>query len=287
MYDAAIVGTGPAGISAALNFKLHKKNIIWFGSKELSTKVEKSEKIANYPGLSMISGSELNARFVKQIEEMDIQLTEKLVTGITPTGNGFMVLGGNDIYETKTILLALGVVSAKGFSGEKKLLGHGVSYCASCDGFLYKDKKIAVFCADKRFEHEVEFLAELAKEVCLFTAYKDIEINIPNVMHFNQSIKEICGQDLVNKIILSDGTEISVEGVFVLRNAVAPSTLLKGLETDGPHIVVNKNMETNIKGCYAAGDCTGRPYQLTKSTGEGNIAAHSILEYLSELGKQA
>lgn len=286
MYDVAIVGTGPAGISAALNFKLHKKNIIWFGSKKLSTKVEKSERIANYPGVSMIRGSELNAGFVKQIKEMDIEITEKLVTNITPSGNGFMVLGGDDIYEAKTVLLAPGIVSAKGFPGENKLLGHGVSYCATCDGFLYKDKEIAVFCADKRFEHEVGFLAELAKKVCLFTQYKNSELNISNVIKFNQSIKEICGEDCVNKIILSDGLEIPVEGMFVLRNAVAPSTLLKGLETDGPHIVVNKNMETNMKGCYAAGDCTGRPYQLTKAVGEGNIAAHSILEYLSKLDRQ-
>ena len=90
---------------------------------------------------------------------------------------------------------------------------------------------------------------------------------------------------VVNGITLTDGREVNVDGVFVLRDAVAPTSLIKELEVDGAHIIVNHNMETNIKGVYAAGDCTGRPYQITKATGEGNIAAHSIIEYLREIEK--
>lgn len=282
MYDVAIIGTGPAGISAALSLKLHNKSVIWFGSRTLSSKVEKSEKIANYPGVPMVTGQELNHHFLRQIDEMELEITERIVTNISSNRKGFMLLGGNEIYEAKTILLATGSANAKGYKGEQEFLGKGVSYCATCDGFFYKGKTIAVFCADKKFEHEVEYLAELADTVYLFAPYKNCELNMPNVIKPEQTIREISGSERVNGVILTDNSKVDVDGVFILRNAVAPAVLVKGLEMDGAHIIVNRDMQTSKAGCFAAGDCTGRPYQITKAVGEGNIAAHSILEYLSE-----
>lgn len=277
-YDVAIIGTGPAGISAALNLKLHNKSIIWFGSSDLSMKVQKSEKIANYPGVPMVNGQKLNEIFKQQIEEAGLEIIDKMVTNIASTKNGFMILGGNDVYEADKVLLATGTVTAKSLPGEEELLGKGVSYCATCDGFLYKQKKIAVFCGAKRYEHEVEYLAELADKVYLYAAYPDCEIDLPNVERLSSPIKEIQGQQRVESINTVEGDSYEVEGVFILRTAVAPSSLIKKLEVDGNHIAVNKKMETNIPGCYAAGDCTGRPYQIAKAVGEGNIAAHSMLE---------
>lgn len=277
-YDVAIIGTGPAGISAALNLKLHNKSIIWFGSSDLSMKVQKSEKIANYPGVPMVNGQKLNEIFKQQIEEAGLEIIDKMVTNIASTKNGFMILGGNDVYEADKVLLATGTVTAKSLPGEEELLGKGVSYCATCDGFLYKQKKIAVFCGARRYEHEVEYLAELADKVYLYAAYPDCEIDLPNVERLSSQIKEIQGQQRVESINTVEGDRYEVEGVFILRTAVAPSSLIKKLEVDGNHIAVNRKMETNIPGCYAAGDCTGRPYQIAKAVGEGNIAAHSMLE---------
>ena len=277
-YDVAIIGTGPAGISAALNLKLHNKSIIWFGSSDLSMKVQKSEKIANYPGVPMVNGQKLNEIFKQQIEEAGLEIIDKMVTNIASTKNGFMILGGNDVYEADKVLLATGTVTAKSLPGEEELLGKGVSYCATCDGFLYKQKKIAVFCGARRYEHEVEYLAELADKVYLFAAYPDCEIDLPNVERLSSPIKEIQGQQRVESINTVEGDSYELEGVFILRTAVAPSSLIKKLEVDGNHIAVNRKMETNIPGCYAAGDCTGRPYQIAKAVGEGNIAAHSMLE---------
>ena len=283
MYDAAIIGAGPAGLSAAINLKLHNKDFIWFGSKELSMKVEKSEKIANYPGISMISGGELNRQFLAQMDEMGLELTDKMVTNITSIKTGYMILGDNDVYEAKTVIMAIGAVAAKGLPGEEALLGHGVSYCATCDGFLYQGRTIAVFCAAKRYEYEISYLAGAAAKVYLYTTYEDSEINLPNVEKLAQPIIKINGDKRLESITLKNEEEIAVEGLFVLRSAVAPAAILKGLEMDGPHIVVNRRCETNKPGCYAAGDCTGRPYQIAKSAGEGNVAAHSALEYLAKL----
>ena len=281
VYDVAIIGAGPAGLSAALTLKLHNKSIIWFGSPALSDKVEKSEKIANYPGLSKISGRELNRHFREQIADAGLTMTDKMVTNITSLNGQYMLLADNEIYEAKTVLLATGSVSAKGFENELELLGRGVSYCATCDGFLYKGKTLVVYCGSKRYEHEVEYLAGIAKEVYLFTPYKDSGLELPNVKALGARIKAITGEARVEGVQLVDGTGIAADGVFILRSAVAPSTLLNGLEMDGPHIAVDRDNKTNMPGCFAAGDCTGRPYQLTVAMGEGNTAAHAIVEYLS------
>ncbi len=285
MYDVAIIGSGPAGISAALNLQLHNKSIIWFGSRELSAKVEKSECIANYPGVPTVSGPEMNRAFLEQIDRAGLTLTERMVTNIAVTKKGFMILGGNDIYDAKTVLLATGAVSAKGFPGEEGLLGKGVSYCATCDGFLYKGKTVAVYCGAKRYEHEVAYLAGLAEKVYLFTPYKDCEVSLPNVEKGKAPMAEILGEERVSGIRMTDGTEAAVSGVFVLRNAVAPTALMNGLQIDGAHIQVDRACRTNQPGCFAAGDCTGRPYQIATAVGEGNTAAHAILEYLSESEK--
>jgi thioredoxin reductase (NADPH) len=281
MYDVAIVGSGPAAISAALTLKLHNKNIIWLGSKKLSPKVEKSEKIANYPGVPMVAGPELNRLYREQIEAMDLEITERQVTNIATSRRGFMVLGGSDVYEAKTVLLATGAVSGKGFPGETELLGHGVSYCATCDGFLYKGKTIAVYCGSKDFEHEVVYLAEIADKVYLFTPYA-CELTRENIVFNPGKLKAIRGEKKANGVELLDGVTLDVDGVFVIRSAVAPANLLKGIELSGADIFVDRNMATNKPGCFAAGDCTGRPYQLTKAVGEGNVAAHSIIAFLSE-----
>lgn len=280
VYDTAIIGTGPAALSAALNLKLHEKTVVMFGSQAMSVKVEKSELIANYPGVPMVQGSELNARFREQLEEMGLQITEKKVTQVMPMTPGFMVLGDSDVYHAKTVLFATGAVSPKGFPGEEKLLGRGVSYCATCDGFLYRDRTIAVYCAQREYEHEVSYLAGLAKRVYLFTPYKEDSVSQETIVRLERPIRQIYGEDRVQEIVLSDETRIPVDGVFLLRNAISHDKLLPGLATQGPHIVTDRQMKTNVEGCFAAGDCTGRPYQIAKAVGEGNVAAHTILEYL-------
>ena len=282
MYDVAIIGTGPAGLSAAITLKLHEKNILWFGSPQFSAKVEKSEKIANFPGMGLITGKELNDRFQHHAKEMKLDPVDRIVTTIMPMQDHFSLLADNEIYEAKTVLLTTGVVNAKGIPGEMEFLGRGVSYCATCDGFLYKGKTIAVICTDKRYEHEVRYLAELAEKVYLYTSYKDVGEMTDNVMRVSP-IREINGTMKAERAQLTDGTDYAINGIFCLRNAVAPSTLLPGLELEGSHIIVNRKQETNIPGCFAAGDCTGRPYQLTRAVGEGNVAAHTILEYLNTL----
>lgn len=283
MYDTAIIGGGPAGLSAAINLKQLGKEIIWFSSENVSDKIEKAEKIVNYPGFSEISGHELNESFSSHAERLGLTLEKKLVSTVSKSRRGFNILAENEIYNAKTVLFATGVVLGKPLKGEAELVGSGVSYCATCDGFLYKGKTIAVWCGGKQFEHEVKYLASLAEKVYAFAPYKDCELNGDNIALLSSPIFEIAGQAKVTGIKLRDGSEIDADGVFFLKNAIAPSSIISGLETDGAHIVTDRSMATSIDGCFAAGDCTGRPYQIAKAVGEGNIAAHSIVEYLSKL----
>ena len=281
MYDVAIIGTGPAGLSAALTLKLHNKEIIWFGSPEMSDKVGKSEKIANYPGVPMVSGAELNRKFREQADEMGLVSEDKRVTNIAAMGDHYMILADNEMYEARTVLLSTGIAAAKGMENEARLLGAGVSYCATCDGFLYKGKTVAVYCTDERMAHDIKYLEEISGKLYIYTSF-GYTTDAENAEVLRLPVKKLDGGMKCDSIELTDGTKIDVDGVFILRPAIAPSTVMPGLEMDGAHIKVDRSQETNFKGCFAAGDCTGRPYQIAKATGEGNVAAHAILERLSE-----
>ena len=282
MYDCIIIGTGPAGLSAALNLQTYKKNFVWFGSEKLSDKVQKAEKITNYPGFPEITGQELFVHFEDHIQSAGLTITEKTVTNIMAAGNYYMVLADNEVYEAKTLILAMGVMTAKLLKGEDELLGRGVSYCATCDGMFYKDKEIAVLCNDPKYEHEVEYLADLAAKVTYFPLFSDSQVKKENVTISKDFPVEVNGIDRVTGITLKSGAILKVDGIFCLRNAIAPSKLIPGLEIENGHIVVDRAQKTNLPGCFAAGDCTGRPYQYTKAVGEGNVAAHSCISYLAE-----
>ena len=281
MYDCIIIGSGPAGLSAAINLKTYNKNFVWFGTKTLSDKIQKAEKIVNYPGFSEITGTQLADRFTEHIESAGLEITEKTVTNIMGTGDYYMVLADNEIYEAKTLILAMGVMAARPLDGEDEFLGKGVSYCATCDGMLYKDKKIAVISNDSKFEHEVEYLADLASEVLYYPTFAS-DVKRDNVVISKDFPKEILGESNVNALVLRSQEKVDVDGVFCLRNAIAPARLIPGIELENGHVLVDRTMTTNLAGCFACGDCTGRPYQYAKAVGEGNVAAHSVIAYLAK-----
>lgn len=148
-YDIAIIGTGPAGISAAINARIRNKSFILFGNADLSAKVERSHIISNYPALPEISGSELNRRFAAHLKQMDIEITCERITGVYNIGRYFMLLAGQKEYKADAVILATGAQTVNEIKGERELLGKGVSYCATCDGNFYKGKTIAVISDNK------------------------------------------------------------------------------------------------------------------------------------------
>ena len=282
IYDAAVIGTGPAGVSAALNLKIHNKSFIWIGSKNLSDKITKAERIANYPGFLNATGEELNRAFRAQIGAMGIEITEAMVNAVYDMGDHYALNMGADFCEAKTVILTTGVAMKNTLPGEAERVGRGVSYCATCDGALYKGKTVAVVSTNARFEHEVKYLAELAEKVYFLPTYKDPGFIAENVETVTARAAAVEGDKKPFTVKLTGGESLTADGVFFLRDSISLATLLPGLKTEDGHIAVDRNMATNLKGVYAAGDCTGRPYQYAKAVGEGNVAAHSVIEYLSE-----
>ena len=279
MVDCLIIGSGPAGISAALTLQANGKTFQMFGSKSLSVKITKAEKIHNYPALTDVSGEEFAAALTKQLDAAGIEIVEERVGGVYAMKEKFIVTAGQNSYEGKTVILATGVENASPIEGEEEFLGRGVSYCATCDGFLYKDKTIAIVCTSKRLEHEIEFLLGIAKKAYVVPLYKGLGIHAENAEIIIKKPQKITGGLRVDAFHIGD-RELKVDGVFLLKENVSPSALVGGLETEKGHVVVDSAAKTNLKGLFAAGDCTGRPYQYAKAVGEGNIAAHAVSEYL-------
>lgn len=284
-YDIAIIGSGPAGISAALNAKIRNKNFVLFGNDELSNKLVRAHEINNYLGLYGKSGKEVAQEFRKHLEAMDIKVTEERINNIYSMGDYFALMVNDKMYEATSIILATGIQYGKPFPGEEALLGKGVGYCATCDAPLYKGRVVTIIAYSKKEEEEANFIATLASKVYYIPMYKEqVEVE-SSIEVINDTPINIEGTDKVEKLILKNG-EIITDGLFILRDSISPGQLVPGLKIVDNHVEVNRLMETNLKGCFAAGDIVGKPYQYIKSAGEGNIAALSAVSYVDSLKKK-
>ncbi len=278
--EIAIIGTGPGGVSAALTASNRNKRILLLGSREMSAKVAKAHEIRNYPGLPFVSGADLAAAFRDQLDRMGIKITERRVGAVYAMGDYFALQVGEEMIEAKTVILATGVVQAKPLPGEEELLGRGVSYCATCDAPLYRGKTAAVIGYSPAEEKEAAFLNEVCAKVMYFPMYRE-ETDLPESVEVIREKVTAVTQADGHRIVKTENGEYTADGVFILRDAVAPGQLVPGLETEGPHVKVNRRMETSLPGVFACGDITGKPYQYVKAAGEGNVAAISAAEYLA------
>lgn len=285
-YDIAIVGSGPAGLSAAVNAKIRNKKIILFGNENLSNKLQKAPEINNYLGFYEISGEELKDKFKNHVDSLGIEITNHKITNIYAMGDYFALISGENMFEATTVILATGIQYGKPIKGEEEYLGRGVGYCATCDAPLYKDKIVTIIAYNKHEESEANFLAQVASKVYYIPMYKEeVEVD-ESIEIIKDTPVEIVGEQFVQKLILKNN-EIETDGLFILRDSISPGQLVPGLELDKNHVQVDRKMTTNLKGCFAAGDIVGIPYQYIKAAGEGNIAALSAVSYLDELKRNS
>ena len=262
--DIAIIGTGPAGVSAAITARVRGKQVLLFGSKGLTTKMTKAHTIRNYPGLPDITGTDLADKLKHHLDVMGVEITEKQVTTVYAMGSYFGIQTPDIMYEASSVILA-----------------RGVSYCATCDAHFYKGKAVAVLGYNAESCREADFLAETCARVLYFPVVPH-EVNVgPNVTVVRERVLSIPGT-MRAEGVQTDKDLHPVDGVFVLRDAVAPDKLVPGLATDGPHVAVDAQMRTTLPGCFACGDLAGKPYQYIKAAGQGNIAALSAVEWLAE-----
>lgn len=271
MYDIAIIGKGPAGISAAINARARNKSVIIFGKD--SRKVSVTHNIWNYPGFSQITGPELIERLNDHLFSVSAEYSPKQVSVIYAMGDYFSIQAGGEMFEAKKVILATGVDSKKNLEGEDAFLGRGVSYCATCDAPLYRGKIVAVIGYNQESISETEFLSEVCSKVYFIPVGKVRGSFSGNVEVIENAPLKFVGKNKAEKLILKNLQEIEADGFFVLKDSYPLNALVPGLEVDGFNVRVDSNMETNINGLYAAGDVTGKPYQIAKAVGEGQIAA--------------
>ena len=278
MYDCVIIGLGPAGISAALTAKKRGLNFLLIGKKAENNKMALAPHVQNYPGLGNVTGKELSAAFYNHLDSENIKPVDIQIQTVYAFGDTFYIANSGDPIEARKVILCVGSETKKPIKGEKELLGKGVSYCATCDGTLYKGKTVAVLM-DANEPEEAAFVSSLAAKTYLATRHDASKI--PNITKMDTYATEIIGTDKVEAVQWANGETTPVDGVFVLKASFSPDVLVPGIKSEKGAIVVDRSMETNIKGLFAAGDCTGEPFQYAKAVGEGCVAAISAAKEIT------
>lgn len=280
--DIAVIGTGPAGLEAAITAKVRNKKILLLGGDALSAKVEKAHTVQNYLGLPEVSGEEMQRAFADHLKQMDIAVTRDRVNAVYAMGTYFAIQGHREMYEASTVILACGVSAASPFPGELEFLGRGVSYCATCDAALYRGRSAIVLGYSRAEEREAEFLAEVADQVYYLPMYAG-DIELQGRIQVVKDAKPLSIRKAEGRMqLVMEAGSLEADGIFLLREDVAPAQLVPGLVMEGKHVAVDRSMRTNIAGLFACGDITGAPYQYIKAAGEGNVAALSAVSYLAQ-----
>lgn len=287
LYDVIIIGSGPAGISASLYTKRAGLETLII-SKGIGT-LNKVEKIENYYGTPNVCGKEIQEIGEKQAKKIGIEIKNEEVMHID-YNEKFIVKTLNYEYEAKTIIIATGssrkIANIKGI---KEFEGKGISYCTTCDGFFYKGKDVAVLGSKEYALHEAQNLLPIAKSVTMLTnGEQPVEKRTEGIEIEENKIREFRGVNSIEEIEFEDNTIKKIDGLFIALGTASSSDLARklGLILDEKNnIKVNSNMETNIKGVYACGDCTGGILQISKAVYEGMVAGTSTIQFLKNSKK--
>lgn len=284
MLDLIVIGAGPAGCSAALTARMRNLNtlVIYSGDGAL----DKAHQMDNYPGLPQVTGPDLLQKMRAHLAQMGIESKRALAQKILPGGPSFSVLAGNEVYESRAVILACGAARVSLLAGEEQWLGQGVSYCATCDGMFYRGKRIAVIAGGPEAVEEANFLAELGHVIYFVEKAHDSTHLASGIERNPNKPLEIKKTPQGMEVVSAQGS-VSVDGVFVLRPTIALNQLLPELAMEKSAVQVNRNCMTNIPGAFAAGDMTGNPMQIAKAIGEGNIAAIAAAAYIRSLAEAA
>lgn len=287
MTDVAIVGKGPAGWSCAMTARMRGLNVVVIAPQNDNCLLKKAERVDNYPGMPLVSGQKLLDLFREQAIELGAEERFGLVRQIMPLGESFMLLVENEVVEAKSVVLAMGAARPKLLPGEEELVGQGISYCATCDGMFYRGKKIAVLSSSDQGAEETGFLTGLAEYVDYYMLKRhQIDKLDSKAVVINEKPISVSRTD-AGIVVATEQTSRSYDGVFVFRTALPLNMLMAELKTEGSYIPVDRQRRTNIPGVFAAGDCTGKPLQVPKAVGEGNIAAISAAEWIAGLDEKA
>jgi len=283
--DLLIIGAGPAGLSAAVNARARNLKAIVIEAREPVSKVRTYPDITNYLGFAKTTGAELANHFYQHFSKTGCPFKKEKVLKVLPQDCGFGISTDKAVYQSRTIILAVGVAQTALLPGEEQFLGRGVSYCVTCDGALFRDKDVVVVGYVPEGEEEANALAGLARQVTYVAAYENVEALDKSVKLVRAAPVAVEGDSRVRKLRTESG-ELRADGIFIVREAIPPTTLLDGLKVSDDFVQVGRDMATSVAGVYAAGDCTGPPFQIAKAVGEGQVAALSAARFIHGQNKE-
>ena len=302
VYDIIIIGAGPAGLTAGIYGMRAKLNIICIEKENEGGKIAEAGDVENYPGFESIKGYELAQNFSNHAKKFGLNIIHDNIQNIDTTAKPFKIIGNNESYEAKAIILATGTKDKKLGLNEDEFVGKGVSYCATCDAFFYVGKEVIVVGKGTSAVMSALNLKDIVKKVILITEEPEIKVAEPIMLErlnnsenieviTNAKPLKIIGENKVGGILISlngDEKEIKSDGVFVTMGHIPNSEYLKdsGIElTKRGFVKVDKNCKTNIEGIFACGDIAGGILQVSKAVGEGAVALASASRYLDKLDR--
>lgn len=282
MADIIILGNGPAGISSAAYTARAGLDTMVIGRD--SGALSKAGEIENYYGFpTPISGEQLVRNGIDQAERLGVSIVSDEVLGISYDGE-FTVQSKQGAYKAPVVILATGASrKSPKIEGLSRFEGKGVSYCAVCDAFFYRGKAVAVLGDGDYALHEAAELLPVVGSVTVLTNGREPSAEFPEQISVNKKeIEALRGDGVLESIAFRDGSTQPLSGLFIALGVASSADFARtmGAETENGRIVVNERMQTSIPGLYAAGDCTGGMYQISKAVYDGARAATSAIQYL-------
>jgi len=299
-YDVIIVGGGPAGLTAALYTARHNLMTLVLEGRKTGGRALEAHRVDNYPGFpDGVNGQDLMEKMIQQALRFGAEIRNETVVGLSDFGDLKMVNTRMGFYQAKSVVVATGV-SRKSLSvpGENEYKGRGVSYCGVCDGPFFRDKTVAIVGSGHEAIHDIEVLSETAAKVYAIPGRKGYSEDFPELTRIRENpkvelktgadVKEIGGSDFVEYVTLDGAVQerLSLDGVFIILEHVPTAGILRkaGISTDdGGCVIVDGDVETNIEGVFAAGDCTCEGMQIVTAAGMGAKAALSAMKHVKSL----
>lgn len=297
MFDAIIIGGGPAGLTAAIYLLRAEKKVLVIEKEAFGGQITKASKVENYPGFKSVSGIELGSNMYEQAKNLGMHSIYGEATKIRKEKNVFHVFVSSEVYEGRAIIFATGTTSRKlGLVNETQFIGKGISFCATCDGAFFKDKVVCVVGGGNTAIEDALYLSNICKKVYLVhrgNIFRAEPIRIKNVLEkdnieiiYQAVVKEIKGMDKLESILLYQEDcekELFIDGLFVAIGVEPNTVLLKdllSLESNG-YVKTNYFLETSVSGLFIAGDVREKKVrQLTTAVSDGTISALEVLDYL-------
>ncbi|GBF36520.1 F420-dependent thioredoxin reductase [Methanofervidicoccus abyssi] len=301
IYDVVIIGGGPAGLTAGIYAMRAKLKTVCIEKEREGGKIAEAGVVENYPGFEDIKGYELAERFVKHAKKFNLEIVYDTIVKIDTEDRPFKVIGENNTYITKSVVIATGTREKKLGLNEDEFIGKGVSYCTTCDAFFYLNKDVIVIGRDTPAVMSALNLKDIAKKVTVITDKKELKSaerimldrlkdaeNIDVIK--NAKIIKILGEEKAEGVLISlDGEErvIKGDGIFISMGHEPNSQFLEGsgVELINGFVKVDRRCRTNIDGIFACGDITGGVLQVSKAVGEGAVAMVGVVKYLNRLDK--